>query len=164
MVAEGKNGIFSTYLFVKQRTLTSRSLPVFPIRTGGKGPEVVYGTEEEVWNEAAVYAVPPPPSTDGKRVRIEISYTGDAARVYAGERLIIDNFYNGEPFSLPLWRIPKEDRDKLTIRVLPVTEGLAGKLPEAARRRLKEATASSAEKPIVTSVEEVRAEWLDPQP
>lgn len=164
IVDDGKHGVFTAYLFTKKRPLTSRSVGVSRLKPAGSVPADFHGNEQRAWKEAAVYAITPPHCSTGKKVRLEISYIGDVARVYAGERLLMDNFYNGEPFSLPLWRIPEEDRDKLTIRILPVTEGLVGKLPETAKRRVKEAVDSGAsEKPAVTAVEEVRAVWIDPQ-
>ena len=44
-------------------------------------------------------------------------------------RLVGDNFYNGQPFDTGLWRIPAEQLDRLEIRVMPLPEDLAARLP-----------------------------------
>lgn len=162
---EGTNGIFSEYVLGKNLPDGApRALDISQIKPAGTVPVEFHGTEESGWNEAAVYRITLPPWAPGKSYRLEIDYTGDAARVYAGDRLIIDNFYNGEPFSIPLWRLPKEEWGRLTLRVMPATEGLLGKLPEVAKRKIRDAQASgSPDKPVVTCVEVIRAELPAPQ-
>lgn len=49
------------------------------------------------WQQAAVYALDLDVSTSppGAQVRIAIHYRGDAARIYAGDRLLTDNWFTG---------------------------------------------------------------------
>ena len=53
------------------------------------------------------------------RLPLEVSYIGDAARFYVGDKLVFDNFYNGNPVTFPLWRIPRADWAKLRLKILP---------------------------------------------
>jgi len=46
---------------------------------------------------------------------------GDAARLYMGDRLILDHYYNGDPMSVALWRIPHKEWAKLRVKILPYT-------------------------------------------
>ena len=62
--------------------------------------------DDAAWNDAAVYQLNIPAAASGRRLILNIHYTGDAARLYVGDKLFDDNFYNGDPFSIPLWRIP----------------------------------------------------------
>jgi hypothetical protein len=53
------------------------------------------------------------------KVILRLQYTGDVARIYAGDKLVDDNFYNGTPFDLGLWRLPP-DTTELTLKILPL--------------------------------------------
>ncbi len=60
-------------------------------------------------------------------VLLNISYTGDVARVYLGDKFLTDNFYNGKPMVLGLKRYAPEIYEQpLTIKILPLqpVEGL----------------------------------------
>jgi hypothetical protein len=50
---------------------------------------------------------------------LQIRYEGDVARFYAGGKLVSDNFYNGSPFDVALWRIPADQQASLQIDILP---------------------------------------------
>lgn len=52
-----------------------------------------------------------------------IDYQGDCARLYAGGRLVADNFYDGHPFEFGLWRLPGDVR-LLELRVLPMQSAM----------------------------------------
>ncbi|HVM93068.1 MAG TPA: beta-galactosidase [Terriglobales bacterium] len=53
---------------------------------------------------------------------LEIAYEGDIARLYAGERLVSDNFYNGTPWLVGMDRISANEWSKLELRILPLHE------------------------------------------
>jgi hypothetical protein len=73
---------------------------------------------------------------------VEIHYVGDAARLYLGDKLFLDNYYNGDSFAIPLWRIPREEWSKLRLEILPFSEALMGRLPEQAKQKVAEAKAA----------------------
>lgn len=52
-----------------------------------------------------------------------IHYRGDCARLYADGKLVGDNFFNGRPFLMGLWRLPK-DCEKLELRILPLQKDM----------------------------------------
>lgn len=116
------------------------------------------GTDEKAWADAAVYRLIVPPHAMDRRLRLDIDYVGDAARVYAGDRLILDDFYNGSPFALPLWRVPTIDWSKLTLKVLPYSDELAVRLPKTAREKATAAQAAGSLNAVtITSVEPLEA-------
>lgn len=74
---------------------------------------------EEAWGCAAVWTLNLPRDISDDYL-LRINYTGDVARIYAGKNLIVDHFYNGQPFDAALWRVPENQRDDLKIRILPL--------------------------------------------
>lgn len=91
---------------------------------------------EESWKSAAVWHLAVPSDARGGKLLLRIHYVGDVARVYAGGKLIMDNFYNGEPFDVGYWRIPREARDTVEIRVMPLRADHLAYLPEDVRPSL----------------------------
>jgi hypothetical protein len=56
-----------------------------------------------------------------ERAVLRISYEGDVARLYAGDRFADDNFYKGTPWEIGLWRFaPSELAAGLELRILPL--------------------------------------------
>ena len=48
-------------------------------------------------------------------------YQGDVARLYAGNRLITDDFYHGVPWEIGLRSIPRADLERgLVLKILPL--------------------------------------------
>ena len=62
---------------------------------------------------------------------LKIDYRGDCARIYADGKLVADNFYNGRPFLMGLWRLPK-DCQKLELRILPLEKNMPVYFPREA--------------------------------
>ena len=100
--------------------------------------------EEATWNEAAVYKLNIPSAADGRHIILNIHYIGDAARLYVGDKLYDDNFFNGDPFAIGLWRIPESRWREIRLKILPYSDRLAGRLPEEARKQADAANAASA--------------------
>jgi len=92
--------------------------------------------EESAWASAAVWRVPVPQASPARQGLLRLEYVGDVARFYAGERLLLDNFYNGRPFDLALWRLNPAELAKLELRILPLRAGQLKRLPEPAARKL----------------------------
>lgn len=68
------------------------------------------------FEQAAVYTIDIPVDRKGL---LCIQYYGDCARLYDGDTLIDDNFYNGREFQYGLWRLPAATI-QLTLRILPI--------------------------------------------
>ena len=106
-----------------------------PLRSIVKGKaKVAEAPSEEDWLQAAVYRIELP--TDSSLFTLHspllsISYRGDCARLYAGGRLVADNFYYGRPFLFGLWRLPKGVRE-LELRILPLQPDAPIYLPQEA--------------------------------
>jgi beta-galactosidase len=96
----------------------------------GPAATTLKGTDEKTWDDAAVYKLNIPSSAQGRRLILDVHYIGDAARLYIGDKFYDDNFYNGDPFSIALWRIPASDWPNIQLKILPYSEGLLGRLPQ----------------------------------
>lgn len=86
---------------------------------------------DEDFEGAAVYRIQLPTDSVARNGLMRIQYRGDVARLYAGDRLIGDNFYNGRPFLYGLWRLPA-DITELELRILPLQEGMPVYFPREA--------------------------------
>ncbi len=89
------------------------------------------------FDRAAVWAITLPveaQSASSGRLMLQIDYEGDVARLYAGDRLITDNFYKGTSFEIGLWRLtPEELKNGLTLKILPLRADTPLYLPPGAR-------------------------------
>ena len=84
--------------------------------------------EDNDFEQAAVYTIDIPQQRDGL---LCINYYGDVARLYDGDRLLDDNFYNGREFQYALWRLPK-DCSQLQLRILPLQPNMPVYFPREA--------------------------------
>ena len=64
---------------------------------------------------------------------LRIHYIGNVLRVYAGGKLIVDDFYNGKPLDFPLDRIPLRLRGDIELRMLPLFAHSPVTLPPQAK-------------------------------
>ena len=106
------------------------------LRSIQKGPaKVAEAPTEADWAQAAVYeiALPAGSSAVGARM-LSIEYQGDCARLYAGGKLIADNFQYGRPFLYGLWRLP-QGVQQLELRILPWQQNAPIYLPREADKR-----------------------------
>ena len=63
----------------------------------------------------------PPNSLDGlSDVYLQVTYHGDVARFTAGNTLLTDNFYNGQPWSIGLRRFLDSKLDSFGLTVVPL--------------------------------------------
>ena len=60
---------------------------------------------------------------------LSFDYIGDIARVYAGGRLVTDDFYDGAPLEIGLWRTGPD----IELQVLPLRGDAPIYLPPGAR-------------------------------
>ena len=93
-----------------------------PVRMG---PEVALAPEESAFQFAARWAiqVPDVKSSAVEELFLRIAYEGDVARIYAGNRLITDDFYHGAPWEIGLRNLPAAAlRHGLDLQILPLRE------------------------------------------
>jgi beta-galactosidase len=94
-----------------------------PLRTIKLGSsKVAEAPADSEFDEAAVWQIKLPSEVDPARnLLLRISYTGDVARAYLGDRLLTDDFYNGRPFEIGLNRFgPSAIAEGITLKVLPL--------------------------------------------
>ena len=83
---------------------------------------------DEDFEQAAVYTIHLPQQ---RQALLQIAYRGDCARLYADGKLVADNFYNGRPFLMGLWRLP-ESCTSLELRILPLQKDMPVYFPREA--------------------------------
>ena len=132
----GEDGIFRRYAAavapkvvpVRLEKLRSAS----PLGPPQMGQEVVLAPTDADFDHAAQWRVVlPPKALDGlSDLFLKIDYIGDVARLYAGERFLDDNFYNGTAWEVGLKRVGSEDLERgLKLEVLPLRENAPVYLP-----------------------------------
>ena len=84
--------------------------------------------EDKDFEQAAVYTIDILQQRDGL---LCINYYGDVARLYDGDRLLDDNFYNGREFQYALWRLP-DNCTQLQLRILPLQPDMPVYFPREA--------------------------------
>lgn len=80
---------------------------------------------------AAIYRISLPTDSAARQGLMQIRYRGDVARLYANGKLVADNFYNGRPFLMGLWRLPAEITE-LELRILPLQKDMPVYFPREA--------------------------------
>ncbi len=95
--------------------------------------EPLNAMEESAWQNAASWQVRTPQPVSVREGLLRIEYVGDVARVYAAGKLVLDHFYNGQPFDLALWRLTPAELANLEIRILPLHAERAARLPSDMR-------------------------------
>ncbi len=91
--------------------------------------KVAEAPTDDDFADAAVYTITLPKERDGRLLDIE--YRGDVARLYANGKLIADNFYNGRPMLMALWRLPQQV-EELELRILPLQKDMPVYFPREA--------------------------------
>ncbi|MGN6368596.1 MAG: beta-galactosidase [Phycisphaerae bacterium] len=77
------------------------------------------GEEPAVWKIAFADKM-----GEGRKLLLRVHYVGDVARLYLGDKLLTDNFYNGTAFDLDLTHLGSEVWEKgLTLKILPLQKG-----------------------------------------
>lgn len=125
---EKKDGIFSSYeIIVPKLSPVKVSLVKIadagPLREIKKGKaKVAESPGNDDFADAAIWKIVIPENTDRNRdIYLQLSYVGDVARVYAGNKFLTDNFYNGKPFEIGLKRFSEDIYNReVTIKILPL--------------------------------------------
>jgi hypothetical protein len=114
------------------------------------------GADEATWNDAAVYSLRIPSSAANRHVNLNIHYIGDAARLYIGDELYDDNFFNGGPFPIALWRIPAAQWPNIRLKILPYSNALDARLPDDTKAAVAAAKAASTiDKVTITATDQL---------
>ena len=129
----GSDGIFVRY--VPTESFAAKSIPVAVESIKAAEPSlpakinpnprrsVAMEPDDSDFGRAAVWRLNFPggaPKAE-ERVLLRISYEGDVARIYAGNRFADDNFYKGSTWEIGLWRFtPSELAAGLQLRILPL--------------------------------------------
>jgi hypothetical protein len=133
------DGIFMRYA----ATVTPKTIPVRVEQRRGAGSlgppkmgaEVALAPTDADFDQAAEWRLHlPPDALDGlSNLYLQIEYVGDVARLYAGERLLDDNFYNGTTWEIGLKQFASEGLARgLNLKILPLRENAPIYLPGSA--------------------------------
>jgi beta-galactosidase len=137
----GLNGIFERH--AATRTAAPLAAEVRSVRDAGAAPAVRIGAlgvatppAENDLAKAAVWRIGLPVGVKeaGDRLFLRIVYEGDLARLYAGSRLVTDDFYKGTPWEIGLWRLSREELARgVELRIMPLRKDAPIYLPAGAR-------------------------------
>ncbi|MGA7234640.1 MAG: hypothetical protein WBY44_03100 [Bryobacteraceae bacterium] len=123
----GSEGIFKIYTAGVEPVHAEAEVRL--VREPGKagpvrmGKEVAMAPVESAFDGAARWKirVPDVKSPAVHQVFLRIDYQGDIARIYAGKRLITDDFYHGAPWEIGLEDVPAADlKQGLELEILPL--------------------------------------------
>lgn len=132
--ATGSDSVFTRYTTsLPARTVTARAEKVRaaavipPVKRFNavtwRKVEIALAPSDSAFDAAAVYriAVPAHALDQLHDVILEVNYVGDIARLYAGDVLLNDNFFNGTPWRISLRRYADALRaGPLELRILPL--------------------------------------------
>ena len=122
----GSDGIFERYAAEGIKSVALEPT-LQQLAKAGAAPEVKMGQDVAVVPPDSSFAlaarwsvhVPDLPGDTGQ-VLLRINYQGDIARLYAGDRLIADDFYHGVPWEIGLRGIPAAELTRgLELKILP---------------------------------------------
>ncbi len=145
-LVEGKsNGLFTRYdlklpawkpVKVALRPVKTADLPLRVIQNGKAN--VAEMPKDADFDRAAVWNVVLPQDIDPTRnVTLRFPYIGDVARIYSGDKLLTDNFYNGKPLDLNLNHFASAPLSEsgLQIKILPLQKEAPIYLPQPAKAK-----------------------------
>jgi beta-galactosidase len=142
-VAGTRDGLFQRFV-LPAVTLTRTKLEFEKVRDAGplreikpgpiKQPVAMEPTDAD-FASAAIWRVKLPSKIDpARRPLLRFDYVGDVARVLLGDRLLTDDFYNGNPRDLGLWRYAADlPNHELRFSVLPLQKNAPIFLAASAR-------------------------------
>ena len=136
----GDDGIFHRYeasvprLTVKAKVKKLRGAgDSVPVKVG---KEVALAPVDSDFDRAARWSirVPKIESKAVKSVFLRVTYQGDVARMYIGDRFLTDDFYHGAPWQIGLLGVVPENADpQLELKILPLRRDAPIYLPSGAR-------------------------------
>lgn len=127
-ISAGYDGLFAKYNvsmdlsqpMVSATRVQEYSLPLRDITIGIAG--AAEAPRDDDFAAASEWVIDLPDNlTEQNDVLLNIDYKGDVARVYLGDKLLTDNFYNGKPMVVGLKRYaPEIYEQQLTLKILPL--------------------------------------------
>jgi hypothetical protein len=135
-----RDGIFQRLSFTGPAPETA-VVDCDPVRSAATTTTTLSAMDESAWSNAAVWRVRVPQAVAARESLLRLHYVGDVARIYGAGKLVLDNFYNGQPFDIPLWRLTPVELASLEIHIMPLKPGQPGRLPDAAADEAKSGTA-----------------------
>nr|HQU86830.1 beta-galactosidase [Pyrinomonadaceae bacterium] len=107
------------------------------IKMGNKG--VAEAPTDEDFKYSGDWKISFPKEYQKKSLLIRIKYLGDAARIYLGDKLLTDNFYNGNAFEVGINRFAPEVYEKdLILKILPLQKNAPIYLADEAKPDFKD--------------------------
>jgi hypothetical protein len=98
------------------------------------GKEVAMAPVDADFSRAARWSIQVDASAAANHTLLRIAYEGDVARIYAGGKLLTDDFYHGAALELGLWRVPPDAlKQGLELQVLGLRKDAPIYLPLSAR-------------------------------
>ncbi len=139
----GRDGIFERYTEAPElaplNTAVQVNTTVRQLAKAGATPlprmgkEVAMAPVDADFSRAARWSIQVDASAANRTI-LRIAYEGDVARLYAGGRLLTDDFYHGAPLELGLWRVPQDAlKHGLELQVLGLRKDAPIYLPPSAR-------------------------------
>jgi hypothetical protein len=159
----GLNGIFTRLTPPKIPVADKLDVTISQAQPAGPNATSLKGMDDATWNDAAVYQIKLPAAAANRRAILKIHYIGDAARIYIGDQLFDDNFYNGSSFSIALWRIPADQWPNIRLKILPYSDALGKRLPAQAADAVAKAKASSTLDKVDAEIVEQHELAISPQ-
>lgn len=146
LIPAGRDGLFAVYRPVVERKRIAVELEqvrevgaVPPVRMGPRFSwrenSVAQAPAETTFASAAEWRlkVPADVLAGVHDVFLSVHYVGDVARLYAGERLLDDNFFNGTPWEIGLRELPGGAASRsLRLEILPLRSDAPIFLPNRA--------------------------------
>jgi beta-galactosidase len=152
---QASDGIFTHFSAAVGATESPQAVAMRVIRRPELPAGELNGTDERAWQHAVEWEIIIPPCGVDRQLRLDIRYLGDAARIYQGGTLLSDNYFNGEPFNVALWRLSGERPMILRLLVLPPTPLLLSRVPASLRPQIAEADGQARADVGVTELFEV---------
>jgi hypothetical protein len=123
------------------------NLPLLPISERVRTSEVRYGVSnlpvqptDSDFEQAYVWDIPIDSLDPTAENLLDIAYEGDVARLYSGDLLLTDNFYNGKAFEVNLSHYaPGVYSRPLYLKILPIETAVPHYWPQPIREKLKNA-------------------------
>jgi hypothetical protein len=151
-IAASADGIFSHFAPAGLSQPVAPTVSVKLETPAGPLATSLQGMDDATWKDAAVYQLKLPAALAKRRVILNLHYLGDCARLYVGDHLFDDHFFNGDPMPIALWRIPAAQWPSLRLKVLPASDALLSRLPETAQAMVSAAKAAGTLDQISVSV------------
>jgi hypothetical protein len=136
----GSDGVFQRYAVSPQPASLNLTASAQEIDPAGDPPPAKFGNgvamvpDETEFENAARWTIRVPGVQAPTDLLLSIQYKGDIARLYAGGKLLTDNFYNGTAWEVGLRTISPQQLDHgLELQILPLREDTPIYLPQGAR-------------------------------